>query len=325
MNSAHDGRFGAIRGRQSRLNTMNIAAFDLGSNSFHLLVAQVDTDGKLVKVGGHREVLRLGTGVQEHGRLTPESFDRALDAVGRMVSVARAYRAERYVAAGTSALRDAANGHEFCAAVSARYGLPVDLLSGREEGEIVFRGACRGLNAASGRKAVIDIGGGSVEVAVGDGERIEHVESLPLGFLRLAKALGGPVETMAPRVAARVFTETTDVAKRLWALRPEAWVFSGGTARAVGKLMLMGSRGVSAVTLGRVAEELAAAKPERLIELGVDVARSETIGIGVAVMSALVQRIGVPSLHISPGGLREGLIARELASGYVPERARISA
>jgi exopolyphosphatase/guanosine-5'-triphosphate,3'-diphosphate pyrophosphatase len=219
------------------------------------------------------------------------------------------------VAVGTSALRDAANGTEFCRTVWQRFGVPVELVSGKEEGQLVYRGARSAFNGRVERVAVIDIGGGSVEIAVGDGESPDFVESLPLGFLRLAQ-LAGAKETSVASVEAlraRVLSGSSDVARRLRALRPEAWVFSGGTARALGKLLIAGPNGVTGATVRHVARELARIEPQRLRELGVDPTRVDTLPLGAAVFSALVEQFELGTLHVSSGGLREGMLLRELA------------
>lgn len=293
---------------------MNLAALDLGSNSFHLLVARASGSGALTKLGSHKSVLRLGGVVQQHGRLTPNAFEQALEAVGQMAEVARAFRAERTVAVGTSALRDASNGPEFCRAALLRHRVSVELISGMEEGELVYRGARSAFSGSAKRVAVIDVGGGSVEIAVGDGDTCDMVESLPLGFLRLSALVGaGSVELKARAVTERVRAGSSEVGKRLAALRPEAWVLSGGTARALGKLLIAGPGGVAAAKMQHVAGELSRAKPERLAELGVDESRTDTLGLGAAVVGALVEQFGLSTLHISSGGLREGVLLRELA------------
>jgi exopolyphosphatase/guanosine-5'-triphosphate,3'-diphosphate pyrophosphatase len=292
---------------------MNLAALDLGSNSFHLLVARASGSGALTKLSSHKAVLRLGAVVQQHGRLPANVFEQALAAVGDMMAVARAFQVECSLAVGTSALRDASNGADFCRAVWLRHRVAVELISGKEEGELVYRGARSALPSVTRRVAVIDIGGGSVEIAVGDGETSHFVESLPLGFLRLAQAEGGSGVEAVKAVRARALAGSAAVAERLLQLRPDAWVFSGGTARALAKLLLSGASGVPATTIHRVAAEIGRTQPKHLRELGVDESRSEALGIGVAVFSALVERFALTSLHISSGGLREGLLLRELA------------
>jgi exopolyphosphatase/guanosine-5'-triphosphate,3'-diphosphate pyrophosphatase len=305
------------------LKKMNLAALDLGSNSFHLLVARASSSGSLTKLGSHKSVLRLGAVVQQHGRLPPPAFEQALEAVGQMAAVARAFRAERLVAVGTSALRDAKNGPEFCRAALLRHRVSVELISGREEGELVYRGARSAFKGSAERIAVVDIGGGSVEIAVGNRESCELVESLPLGFLRLAAQVDGATgEAKALAVSERALAGSREVGERLRALRPEAWVFSGGTARALGKLLIAGPSGVAASTVRHVASELGRSRPERLAELGVDDSRVDTLGLGAAIVGALVDQFGLSTLHISSGGLREGLLLRELAQARVAASPR---
>jgi exopolyphosphatase/guanosine-5'-triphosphate,3'-diphosphate pyrophosphatase len=293
---------------------MNLAALDLGSNSFHLLVARANPSGMLTKLTSHKEVLRLGSVVKAHGRLPPAEFQTALDAVARMTAIARAFRAERLVAAGTSALRDAANGAEFCQTASRRFGVEVRLLSGQEEGEIVYRGARHGDRALPSRVAVVDIGGGSVEVAIGEGNRLVNVESLPLGFLRLSQGLSGTHRSLHEQVRARVLAEVREAVVRFRSFQPGAWVFSGGTARALAQLVNAGAVELDAAELRRVAVEVAVATPSELAALGVDPARTETLGVGASVFSAFVEALGIGALRISPGGLREGLLLQELAN-----------
>jgi len=290
---------------------MNLAALDLGSNSFHLLVARVEPDGTLTKVASSKEVLRLGAVVQAHGELPPAIFRDSLEVVGNLARVARAHRAETLVAVGTSALRDARNGAEFCEEAAQRHRLSVELLSGNEEGEIVFRGATSSARELPQRVAVVDIGGGSVEVAMGSAGDIRVIESLPLGFLRLTSALAGSGPVTAERVRAAVRAECRGLLEKLETFAPEAWLFSGGTARAVGKL-LINPDGLSARAVARVCEDVSSSGRERLRSLGVDESRLSTLGSGAMVLQSLVEVLGISRIRIAPGGLREGLILREL-------------
>ncbi|HET9932741.1 MAG TPA: hypothetical protein VFQ35_18685 [Polyangiaceae bacterium] len=300
---------------------MHLAALDLGSNSFHLLVAHVGSTGAITKLASHKEVLKLGRVVQEAGRLPELEYANALDAVAKLTSIARAFRAERLVVAATSALRDAANGREFCREVRERFGVTVDLLSGAEEGRVVYRGARSAFPGLTGRVGVVDIGGGSVEVCLGEGNACQHVASLPLGFLKVAAKLDGAAGR-GDRLRALVLEETQELRDRLRWQRPETWLFSGGTARAIGKLVVAGPAGISQGAVRRVAEELAQASPERLRALGVDAKRIDGIAAGALVFEALVDAFSVKSLRVSPGGLREGLLLRELGNMGQPLETR---
>ena len=290
---------------------MNLAALDLGSNSFHLLVARVEPDGSLTKVASSKEVLRLGAVVQTHGELPPAVFRDSLEVVGNLARIARAHRAETIVAVGTSALREARNGAEFCEEAAQRHRLCVELLSGNEEGEVVFRGATSSARDLPQRLAVVDIGGGSVEVALGSVDDVRVIESLPLGFLRLSSALVSSGPVTAERVRAAVSTECRGLLERLATFTPDAWLFSGGTARALGKL-LINPDGLSARAVARVCEDVSSSGRERLRSLGVDESRLTTLGPGAQVLQSLVEVLGIPRIRIATGGLREGLILREL-------------
>jgi len=295
---------------------MSFAALDLGSNSFHLLVAHVGDTGNITKLASHKEVLKLGRVVQREGRLPELSYANALDAVGKLTAIARAFRVERIVVAGTSALRDAANGAEFCSDVQQRFGVEVELMSGTEEGRVVYRGARSAYPGLGGRVGVVDIGGGSVEVCLGEGSSCNYVASLPLGFLRLSAKLDFSRPGVERELAELVSLESKELRERLRWQRPDAWIFSGGTARAIGKLVLTGPSGISANAVRRVASEIAVSTPECLRELGVDSQRVDMLGAGARVLSALIECFEVASLRVSPCGLREGLLLREFARSH---------
>jgi exopolyphosphatase/guanosine-5'-triphosphate,3'-diphosphate pyrophosphatase len=295
---------------------MNLAALDLGSNSFHLLVARVTSTGALEKVTSHKEMLRLGAIVQEYGRLPHAVFQDALAAVGTLASVARAFRAERIVAVATSALRSATNGKDFVVAAAQQHRIAVEMVSGELEGELAYRGARSGFSELPDRVGVLDIGGGSVEVAVGDERSCRWSESLPLGFLRLAQSLGAHGALGAEAIRARVCSESLRVAKRLDNLDKlplaGAWIFSGGTARAFDKLF--GARGLerSSAVVRRMAWDVLKSSPERLRQVGVEPDRISTLAFGVGVLDGLMEGFGVESMRVSPGGLREGVLLREV-------------
>ena len=289
---------------------MKLAALDLGSNSFHLLVAQTDGVRKLTKIGSHKEVLRLGSVVRQYGRLSDEAFERALGAVGRSAEVAKDHGVKALSAVATSALRDASNGQAFCDECFAQHGVRVELLSGDDEARLAYMGARSALELTTGRVLVADVGGGSVEVALGEGATCSDVRSLPLGFLRLAGAFP-QAETSGPaRLARYVQLECENV--RWQVGRFDTLLLSGGTARAIGKLLGGGVASASAKQVRELCDELCVTPRAQLLRRGVDEARAETLGLGAAVISGLIAGFGQRQLRISPRGLREGVILREL-------------
>lgn len=301
---------------------MPIAALDLGSNSFHLLAAARGPRGELVRLGSYKEVLELASHVRESGALSEPVIARALDAVGTMLAFARSLRATP-IAVGTSALRTAVNGIAFVRAARERFGLDVELLSGSEEASLAYHGARSGLNGLPSRVCVVDIGGGSVETAVGDSDRCRYTGTLPLGFLRFGDGFRDDLE-----IRARVEREARGVAERVRELAPEACVASGGTARALAKILgpaaRVEGRPVRRDELRSLARELLRADAARLADLGVEPERRSVIGVGATVLSAFLDTLGAPSVRISPGGLREGVVLREFQSQRDASRAEHS-
>jgi exopolyphosphatase/guanosine-5'-triphosphate,3'-diphosphate pyrophosphatase len=305
---------------------MQLGALDLGSNSFHLLVARLDRRGRWQKVVGRKATLRLEEAVAATGRIPPETFARALDAVGELLADAREYGAEDVVVAGTSALREAENGSAFGLAVRERYDVAVEILSGEEEGRLVYAGARSRASELPERVGVLDLGGGSVEVAVGDGESCRYASSLPLGFLRLGRVLdahGALNRTAIERVVSHVRGTAAEVSAEVRALAPRAWLLSGGTARALGGVLNVEPGGaISTRQLAVAAERFASSDTLKLIGLGVEPARARGFGLGIVVLATLAESVGAPAVRITAGGLREGLLLREIG-GRSTRHARV--
>jgi exopolyphosphatase/guanosine-5'-triphosphate,3'-diphosphate pyrophosphatase len=290
---------------------MKLAALDLGSNSFHLLVAETDGGSALAKVGSSKAVLRLGDVVQEQGQLSVAAFEAAFTAVAQMAGAASKLGAEKLMTVATSALRDARNGPEFLRACRERLSVEVELLSGDDEARLAYLGARSALNFTKGRVLVADVGGGSAEIAIGDGVDCDSVLSLPLGFLRLSHAfpLGEPGG--AKRLSRYVQLECE---RARWQLgRFDTLLLSGGTARAIGKLLGGGIASASASQVLKLCDDLACSSPEALRARGVEAARARTLAAGASVISGLIAGFGQRELRVSPRGLREGVVLRELS------------
>lgn len=255
--------------------------------------------------------LGLGAVVQECGQLSDAAFSKALSTVGRMAAVARELGAERLLTVATSALRDARNGRAFCDECAVQHGVQIELLSGDDEARLAYSGARSALPLTTGRVLVADVGGGSVELAVGDGAICDSVQSLQLGFLRLAHGFALNEPGGAARMARYVQLECE---KARWQLgRFDTLLLSGGTARALGKLLGGGSASASAGQVISLCEKLGRLPRAELLKRGVDRERATTISAGAAVISGLVAGMGQRELRISPRGLREGVVLRELS------------
>jgi exopolyphosphatase / guanosine-5'-triphosphate,3'-diphosphate pyrophosphatase len=297
-----------------------IAVLDLGSNSFHMLVAGLPGDGALVRVDSHKEMVRLGTTLGT-GRIDDESWARAMDAVGRLVARARSSAPDRLVAIATSAIREARNGADFVAAARRLHDLDVEVLSGENEARLVYAGARSGLAPRAGRVVVADVGGGSVELAVGDGDRCTQVHSLPLGVLRLRTAFVPPdgyvSDPTAEAIAGAVRGVAAVALEAARKARPDVLVFTAGTARTVAALACslgVGGAGRTMLTRDavlRLRTVFSKFRPSHLPELGVEEQRADTIAVGAVVLQTIMEQIGVSAAVVSDRGVREGVVLRE--------------
>lgn len=160
---------------------MKAAVIDLGSNSVRLLIAEIEGI-RIIPVFKDLRTTRLGEGVVKDGRLSRESMEKTVAAVEAFKEKALGSGCQRLIAFATSAVREAENGREFLDELKMRTGLEARLLSGKEEAGLSFRGAKEALGV-EGEALVVDIGGGSTELALGD-EEIRSLESLPMGAVR---------------------------------------------------------------------------------------------------------------------------------------------
>ena len=164
---------------------MRIAALDLGSNSFHLLVADVHLDGTFTAVAREKEMLRLGDDVARHGRIPAATADRAVAAVRRLRQLADALGAREVIAKATSAIRTAANGSELVDRIEAETGIEVEVINGTEEARLVFAAIRASVVLEPAPALCVDVGGGSVELMIGDASGLRWATSIPLGVGRL--------------------------------------------------------------------------------------------------------------------------------------------
>lgn len=168
---------------------MRLAAIDLGSNSFHLVVVEVHADGSFDTLVREKEMLRLGDSVARAGRFDDDDLDRIVDTVRRFVAVAASAGASEIRACATSAIRDAENGNEVVELIEAETGVAVEVVSGRREAELIFAAVRASVDLGDGNALCLDLGGGSLEVMVGNQDRLRWSKSVPLGVGRLTAEL----------------------------------------------------------------------------------------------------------------------------------------
>ena len=280
------------------------ACVDIGSNTTRLLVADV-CGGRLEEISVRRAFTRLGAGQGPGGAVPAEKVRRNAEVVAEQVAVAREAQAREICVLATAAIRRARNRDELVQAVERRAGLPVRVLTDEEEARLSFAGATRGVPGALGRMAVVDVGGGSVELAVGTpGEEVTWWDSVPTGSSLLSEAYvrsdppaRADLEALR-RAAALAFEE----------LRPppvDGAMAVGGTATSL-RLLVGAELGPDSLerALGRIVAVPAAQATERL---GIAEERSRLLPAGMILLQELSARLGHP-LRVAHGGLREGAL-----------------
>ena len=282
---------------------MKVGVVDVGSNSVRLLVAAVDAAGTVKQLGRERAYLRLGDDAYRLGRISDAKLDETESVAREFARTARKRRVERFTTVVTAPGRQASNPDDLLDVLASGTAQPVVLLSAEDEGRLAWEGAVSRLKAAPRRVAVVDLGGGSFELAIGaPGVGPEWLESRDAGALRVTRAF-----LPDPRPSADLVAEAREDVHRLLAdlepPRPDVTLAVGGTARALGRLL--GRRyGVS--QLEELAAKLVAEGPARVTK-GTEITpeRAETLLGGTLVLAELAGRLGT-RLEVGRGGLREG-------------------
>ncbi|MFM7247305.1 MAG: hypothetical protein ACKO2Y_07550, partial [Actinomycetota bacterium] len=164
---------------------MRAAVIDMGTNSTRLLLADV-ADGALSEVERHLEITRLGAHVDRDARLSEQAMGRTRRVVGEYVERARQMGADVIFASATSAVRDSRNGETFMSSLAREHGIAARTLTGEEEARATFRGVASTMDA-DGPMAVVDVGGGSTEIVVGEGTQVHGAVSLQAGCVRITE------------------------------------------------------------------------------------------------------------------------------------------
>ena len=318
-------------------HAQRIAAIDIGSNSIRQIVADVSANGQIRIVDELKAAPRLGTGLFETNTLADEPMRLALEALVRMATLARQLGAKRIEAVATSAVRDATNATAFLSRVRQETGLKVRVLLGEEEARLAFRSALAHFELGHGRAVVMDIGGGSLELALSAEGLVERLISLPYGALRLTERFLGPTPRAKDVKRLRKFVRD-DIRRALplhdW--RGAEVIGSGGTFTNLAGIYLArqgmrAARSVHGTRIPRVEvehvlemlQELTV--DERLTVPGLNAGRADIIVAGLAVASEVLARVEPREVAASAYGIREGLLlesARVMPTIADPGEAR---
>ena len=166
---------------------MRLAAIDIGTNSVHMIIVRVRPDLSFEVVDREKEMVRLGAGGLDGRRLAPTAVAAAFETLAKFKRLAETHQVDEILASATSAVREAENGGDFVAAVRRDLGIRVRVISGKEEARLIHLAAAYASGVGGHPSVVIDIGGGSVEVTLGDAARMQVGESFKVGVIRLTE------------------------------------------------------------------------------------------------------------------------------------------
>ncbi len=305
-----------------------LAAVDLGSNSFHMVVAR-HSHGQLVILDRLREMVRLAAGLDESGRLDDAAVDRALRCLERFGQRLRAMHADSVRVVGTNALRRARRKRWFLERARAALGHPIEIISGLEEARLIYSGVAFTSPMNSERRLVIDIGGGSTELVIGAGFNPILLESLSVGCVGLSALHfddGRITEKRFERARTAVRLELEPVQA---AYRKLGWLEafgSSGTVRVIGDVLRRLNPEESRITPGNLKKladrVIAAGHVDRLDLLDVDAERAPVFPSGLAILLEVVESLGIERLRAAEGAMREGLLY-DLMGRFTDEDARV--
>ena len=313
------------------------AAIDIGSNSSRLKIASV-VGHKLKTLHEDREVTRLGESVFQTGVISPEAMAGTIKALKRFHKAVQLHVVDKVRVVATSAMRDARNAAAFVEWVKSSTGWTVEVISGLEEGRLIHLGVVTHEPGAKERCLLIDLGGGSCEVTLSDGGRVQEMVSLPLGAVRLQQEFllhDPPAKEDVGRLKQYIDRELKRGEKRLGQPKVGLVIATSGTAAALAEASVaveanipLKKPGLKAMPRGFVklkVQEAATADVRRLADKlvkmtnaqreavpGIGPKRAEIIIGGAQVYATLLERFGLPGFRYSALGLRDGMLAQML-------------
>jgi exopolyphosphatase / guanosine-5'-triphosphate,3'-diphosphate pyrophosphatase len=306
---------------RDEIRSVTISVIDIGTNTILMVTVRIGDDGALDVLGDEHAIARLGRGVDATRAIMPETFDRVEGFLHRYRSIAESFGTDRIIAFGTSALRDARNQSEFIAAMRQRTGIEIEVLSGEEEATWTYRGALLGLTIDAAKIAVLDIGGGSTELALGDGAAVDRAISLDIGAVRISERF---LPSLPPTPA------QLDAAGR-WAAEQSARFFElpkgtrlvgvAGTVTTLGAIVSdlerfdaaeLNGTSISLEEIDAIIERIAPLTREQVAAIPqIAEGRADIILGGATILAATMRRLDAASIIVSTRGVRYGIALRE--------------
>ena len=332
------------RGNSTRRN-ITLAAIDVGTNSIHMVVAQIQPDiPAFTIISRDKSTVRLGDRDSANGNLTPSAINRAMIALRRCQDIAKSLQVVDIIAVATSAVREAPNGSEFLAQVETELGLSINLIAGSEEARRIYLGVLSGMSFNDNPHLIIDIGGGSTELILGDGNEARSLSSTKIGAVRLTREsiTTDPIsnsEFTALQAYIRGMLERPieEIRSKIQPLEVLRLVGTSGTIEALATLQARESLGTvpnplngyefTRNQLANWIEKLRRMKyAERSSIPGMNDRRAEIILAGAMILYEVMTQLNLSNLRICERSLREGVIVDWMIThGLIEDRLRFQA
>lgn len=291
-----------------------LAAVDLGSNSFHLIVART-AQGEIQVLDRMKEMVRLGAGLTADGELSSDAQERALACLGRFGQRLRSVPAHRLRVVGTNTLRRARRARQFIGQAEQALGHPIEIISGIEEARLIYLGVSHSMPTVTGNSLVIDIGGGSTELIIGEHFEPKLLESLYMGCVSSSQTYfpNGVIDKTTFRQAqVAAHLELENIAEHYRSIGWERAAGASGTVRAIQRVVQQqgwDNGGISLKALKKLRKALlAAGQTDKLKLAGLTAERMPVFPGGVAILLSAFEALNIDHMQVSDGALREGVV-----------------
>jgi exopolyphosphatase/guanosine-5'-triphosphate,3'-diphosphate pyrophosphatase len=305
-----------------------VTFIDLGTNSIRVFVVRLFSNCTSTVLSKQKEAIRLGEGEFDDSLISEAAMDRAVTVCRRFVEMAGSFGTEEYLAVATSATREARNQNILLSRLRHEAGLDVRVISGREEARLIYLGVVSGTHLDDRLALLVDVGGGSTEIALGTHAGYLYLESLKLGSIRLTNLLfpGGTEKSVSRKdyegIRRHIKNEIVRPVQELKKYRIDLTLASSGTAQNLAEIAARTSEGakngqgmeISRPELARVANLLCSLPlGERRKVPGINPERADIIICGAAILETLMDELELGSLQVTNRGLQDGLLADYLS------------
>lgn len=301
------------------------AAIDLGSNSFHMIVAR-QTHGQVQIVDKHKEMVRLRAGLDSKNNLTVSAFEHGIACLERFGQRIKDIPAENIRAVGTNTLRNAKNSKEFLAQARKALGHSIQIIAGQEEARLIYLGVAHGLPKSDEQRLVMDIGGGSTEYIIGKGIQNSHLTSTEMGCVSMTQAFFDNDQITLEKMADAITKCRQILRPHVQQLKQQSWdcaFGASGTIKAIGQILEQNQwseGGITFTGLQKLTDKLIAAGGCETAKIeGLKDERKPVLAGGLAILMATFMELEIDVMQVSANALREGLIYDTLGRLYADD------